>query len=77
MTDINLEKNLSEFDYSVFSKVRNSLLENILQKYDERNFNGFKSLSQMMMEERMTDEELDYVAAAGNPNADKNSKKLS
>lgn len=66
MTDEILEKNLRQFDYSVFSKVRGSLLGEIMQKYDEKT--GFKSYSQIMAEEMLSDEELDYAAAAGNPN---------
>lgn len=61
MTEETLEKNLREFDYSVFSKVRESLLEEILRRYDAPNF-------QFRSEEILTDEELDYAAAAGNPN---------
>lgn len=71
MTDAMLDKNLSGFDYSVFSKVRESLLDEIMQKYDSRKLKSFKSYSQMMAEEMLTDEELDYIAAAGNPNLEK------
>jgi len=66
MTENILEKNLREFDFSEFSKIKDSLLENILQKYDEDNSTKtFKSLSQILAEEKLSDEELDYVAAAG------------
>lgn len=68
MTDTMLDRNLREFDYSVFSKVKDSLLDEIMQKYDNRNLKSSKSYSQIMAEERMTDEELDYIAAAGTPN---------
>lgn len=54
MTDKDFEAKLEGFDYSVFSKVRESLLNDILRTYDKDS-------------ELMTDEELDYVAAAGNP----------
>ena len=62
MTEIILEKNLREFDYSVFSKVKESLLEELLQRHFKKNF---KSLSQQL--EMLSDDELDYVTAAGNP----------
>ena len=70
MTNEILENNLRKFDYSVFSKVRGSLLTEILNKYDSQN--SFKSYSQIMMEEKLSDDELDYAAAAGTPNIDKN-----
>lgn len=71
MTEEILEKNLREFDYSVFSKVKNSLLEELLQKQRMKNF---KSLSQQWADERLSDDELDYVAAAGNNFLDKDKK---
>ena len=64
MTEAILEKSLYEFDYSVFSKVKESLLEELLQRHRRKNF---KSLSQQLAEEMLSDEELDYVAAAGTP----------
>ena len=70
MKDEMLDKNLSEFDYSVFSKVKDSLLDEIMQKYDNRKLKSFKIYSQMIMEETMTDDELDYIAAAGNSDID-------
>ncbi len=70
-----LDKNLREFDYSVFSKVRDSLLEEILQKQRKNNLKAFMSLSQQLAGERLSDDELDYVVAAGNPNVDKDFKK--
>lgn len=63
MTEQILENNLRNFDYSVFSKVRGSLLAEIMNKYDE-GAKGFKSYSQIIAEEHLSDEELDYVAAA-------------
>ena len=67
MTNDNFEKEMKSFDYSVFSKVKDSLLDKLLQKHRADNATNFKSLSQLMKEEFMSDEELDYVAAAGNP----------
>ena len=69
MTNEILENNLRKFDYSVFSKVRGSLLTEILNKYDAQN--NFKSYSQIMAEEKLSDDELDYAAAAGTPNNNK------
>lgn len=63
MTEQILENNLRNFDYSVFSKVRGSLLEEIMNKYDS-GATGFKSYSQIIAEEHLSDEELDYVVAA-------------
>ena len=71
MTEEILEKNLHEFDYSVFSKVKSSLLDKLLQKQRIKNF---KSLSQQLADEKLSDDELDYVAAAGNPFLDKDKK---
>lgn len=66
MTNAIFEQELKGFDYSVFSKVRNSLLIELLQRQRKDNMKNFKSLSQQMAESMMTDEELDLVAAAGN-----------
>ena len=71
MTDESLERNLKVFDFSQFSKVKDSLLDELLQRHRMRNF---KSLSQQLAEEMLSEEELDYVAAAGNPNIDKDKK---
>ena len=71
MTDTMLEKNLRAFDFSQFSKVKDSLLDELLQRHRMKNF---KSLSQQLKEEMLSDEELDYVAAAGNPFIDKDKK---
>ena len=71
MTEEILEKNLREFDFSQFSKVKESLLDELLQRHRMKNF---KSLSQQLKEEMLSDEELDYVAAAGNPFIDKDKK---
>ena len=67
MTENNFEQEMRNFDYSVFSKVKNSLLDELLQKQRADNMKNFKSLSQTMREEFMTEDELDYIAAAGNP----------
>ena len=64
MTEKILETNLRGFDYSVFSKVKDSLLEELLQRHRMKNF---RSLSQQLAEEMLSDDELDYVAAAGTP----------
>lgn len=66
MTDEILEKNLREFDFSSLSKVKESLLEEILKKYDARNLKSVIS-----EDEILTDEDLDYAVAAGNPNFNK------
>ena len=71
MTEKILERNLREFDFSVFSKVKDSLLDELLQRHRMKNF---KSLSQQLADERLSDDELDYVAAAGNPFIDKDKK---
>ena len=63
MTNEMLEKNLNAFDFSEFSKVKESLLDELLQRHRMKNF---KSLSQQLAEEMLSEEELDYVAAAGN-----------
>lgn len=73
MTEEILEKNLREFDYLVFSKVKKSLLEEILERQRRDNF---KSFSQKFSEEMLSDDELDYLAAAGNPFLDDKSKKI-
>ena len=64
MTEVILEENLRAFDFSEFSKVKESLLDELLQRHRMKNF---KSLSQQLAEEMLSEEELDYVAAAGNP----------
>ena len=64
MTEKILENNLRGFDYSQFSKVKDSLLDELLQRHRMKNF---RSLSQQLAEEMLSDDELDYVAAAGNP----------
>ena len=71
MTNEMLEKNLKAFDFSEFSKVKESLLDELLQKHRMKNF---KSLSQQLKEEMLSEEDLDYVAAAGNPCIDKDKK---
>ena len=75
MTNDYLDRELAAVDFSKFSKVRESLLQTLLQKHRQNNFKGFKGLSQEIFAERMTDEELDYAVAAGNPNAMNNPEK--
>ena len=72
MTEEILEKNLREFDYSVFSKVKKSLLEEILER---QRMDNLKSFSQKFSEEMLSDDELDYLSAAGNPFLDDKIKK--
>jgi len=66
MTDKIFEQELKGFDYSVFSKVKDSLLEELLQRQRRDNLANFTSLSQRLSAEIMSDDELDMVAAAGN-----------
>ena len=75
MTNDYLDRELAAVDFSKFSKVRESLLETLLQKHRQDNLKGFMSLSQEIFTERMTDEELDYAVAAGNPAAMNNPEK--
>ena len=67
MTDKIFEQELKGFDYSVFSKVKDSLLEELLQRQRRDNLTNFTSLSQRLSAEILSDDELDMVAAAGNP----------
>lgn len=71
MTEEILERNLRGFDFSQFSKVKESLLDELLQRHRMKNF---KSFSQPLAGEILSDEELDYVAAAGNPHVNENKK---
>ena len=74
MTNEIFERELQEFDYSVFSKVKDSLLDELLQKHRQDNFGKFQKFSTNFFDEKMTDEELDYAVAAGNPAIQKNPK---
>ena len=74
MTNKNFDKELQDFDYSVFSKVKDSLLDELLQKHRQDNLGKYQKFSAMFFDEKMNDEELDYVAAAGNPAIQKNPK---
>ena len=65
MTDKIFEQELKGFDYSVFSKVKDSLLEELLQRQRRDNLANFTSLSQRLSQEVLSDDELDIVAAAG------------
>jgi len=73
MTEKILENNLRGFDYSQFSKVKDSLLDELLQRHRMKNF---RSLSQQLAEEMLSDDELDYVAAAGNPSLEAHKDKI-
>ena len=55
---MNIEEKLMKIDFSRFSKVRESLLQQINERRARDN-------------EMLDLEELDYVAAAGNPNQQK------
>ena len=70
MLDTDLERDLKSFDYSTFSSVRESLLRELLQKHRADNGTRIPSLSQTILAKHMTEEELDCVAAAGNPHLD-------
>ncbi len=70
MSEDRLEKDLKAFDYSVFSSVRETLLQELLQKHRRDNGRAIPSLFQTLKENHMSEEELDYVAAAGNPSAE-------
>ncbi|MBQ9487345.1 MAG: hypothetical protein IJU91_06050 [Selenomonadaceae bacterium] len=63
-----VEQELSGIDFSRFSKVQDSLLARI------NNLRAMKNLKNDFMRnnEVMSDEELEEVAAAGNPNVQKN-----
>lgn len=76
MTDERLDQELKNFDFSVFSKVRTNLLDKILEKQRKDNLKNFCSFSQQIISERLSDEELDFVAAAGNNYTDKDLKKI-
>ena len=54
MTNEMLEKNLKAFDFSEFSKVKDSLLDELLQRHRMKNF---KSLSQQLKEEMLSESE--------------------
>ncbi len=75
MTEEILEKSLREFDYSMFSKVKESLLKELLKRQRQNNLKNFKSFAQQLAEEKICDEELDFVVAAGNSNRNENFKK--
>lgn len=70
-----LERNLREFDYSVLSKVKESLLDELLERHRrDNNLRNFESLSQKIISDRiLSDDELDSVVAAGKnfPDTDK------
>lgn len=74
MKNLNLDTELQSFDYSVFSKVKESLLDELLKKHRQDNFGKYQKLSVGLMNESMSDEELDYVVAAGNSAVQKNPK---
>ena len=68
MLEDTLEKDLRSFDYSSFSEIRESLLQELLQKHTRDNAKRVPGLFRALKGKRMADYELDYVAAAGNPN---------
>ena len=59
MQEIELELKLKGFDYSLLSAVRERLLHNLLTTRRNRRNNT------ILLNNLMTDEELDYVTAAG------------
>ena len=59
------EQDLRSFDYSVFSNVRKSLLQDLLQQHRRDNANNVPTLFDSLRTKRLTDDELDCVAAAG------------
>lgn len=67
MRNTNFDQELKGFDYSVFSRVKDSLLDELLQKHRADNFGKFQKFSAGLFADRLNDDELDMVAAAGNP----------
>lgn len=67
MTEDMLEKELRAFDYSTFSKVKDSLLAELLQMHRKDNAGKSKGLPQRFLDRKMTEDELDYATAAGTP----------
>ena len=55
----NLDEELKSFDYSLLSAARERLLEDLLSMRSNRN------KSKILLNHLITDDELDYVAAAG------------
>lgn len=60
----NIETALGNVDFSRFSKVRTSLKESLLNKYDATRGNS-QSIS--ILGNELSDDDLDMVVAAGNP----------
>lgn len=66
MNDEKLTKRLEDFDFSLLHTVRETLRNQLL--FMHRRDNAMKGI----MTGKMTDDELDMVAAAGNPALEKN-----
>ena len=66
MNDGKLTKRLEDFDFSLLHTVRETLRNQLL--FMHRRDNAMKGI----MTGKMTDDELDMVAAAGNPALEKN-----
>lgn len=60
----NIETALGNVDFSRFSKVRTSLKESLLNKYDATRSNR-QTVS--ILGDELSDDDLDMVVAAGNP----------
>ena len=56
---LNIDEGLKKFDYSLLSTVRERLLQNLLKMRRNR------KNSIILLNNLMTDDELDYVSAAG------------
>ena len=67
MSENILEQDLKLFDYSSFREIRESLLQELLQRHRRDNAQIATSLFRTLRGKRLADYELDYVAAAGNP----------
>ena len=66
MNDEKLTKRLEDFDFSLLHPVREALWNKLI--FMHRQDNATPSI----MTDKMTDDELDMVAAAGNPALEKN-----
>ena len=65
MKEERLEQELRAFDFSLLHPVRENLLDKLLAMHRSDNAAPAGLLGRKWMAARMSDEELDYVAAAG------------
>ena len=65
MDEREMERRLGEFDFSRISPVREPLLQKLL--FLRRSKEGIAEKSKNPWENRIDDEALDFLAAAGNP----------